>query len=100
LQFPGLSRIDGVWKAIALSRYVTLMRDWIRRSGRPASGGTLGVYEQHSVPLKGSVSLETSRKIAVFERWFLKEAERVAEPLMKSLEGPVLASLRSTVLPE
>jgi Ca-activated chloride channel family protein len=97
---PEASAADGVWKAIALSRYVTLMRDWIRRSGRPASGGTLGVYEQHSVPLKGSVSLETSRKIAVFERWFLKEAERVAEPLMKSLEGPVLASLRSTVLPE
>jgi Ca-activated chloride channel family protein len=97
---PEASAADGVWKAIALSRYVTLMRDWIRRSGRSASGGTLGVYEQHSVPLKGSVSLETSRKIAVFERWFLKEAERVAEPLMKSLEGPVLASLRSTVLPE
>jgi Ca-activated chloride channel family protein len=101
---PPFYDTTGVRKAVVLSRYADLMRNWAayeraRGSGdpeQPADGiehrSDLGQWEQRSVPL--TVSPPFDDRIARFERYFTREAEALGAERMQR-DAAILATLRT-----
>jgi Ca-activated chloride channel family protein len=101
---PPFYDTTGVRKAVVLSRYADLMRNWAayeraRGSGdveQPADGiehrADLGQWEQRSVSL--TVSPPFDDRIARFERYFTREAAALGAERMQR-DAAILATLRT-----
>jgi len=79
----------GVRKAVLLSRYADLLKNWLVRArepdlaptedgiGVPPDGDQLGEWEQQSQPL--TLSSETAERIQSFRAHFLEETEAIGD---------------------
>ncbi|WP_276275179.1 VWA domain-containing protein [Haladaptatus sp. QDMS2] len=96
---------SGVRKAVVLSRYANLMRNWAAYERVQAANGEadppadgieyreeFGEWEQQSVPL--AVSPPYDQRIAAFEQYFQKEMTALSDSDMQQ-DAAILATLRT-----